>query len=151
MLIKLDDLPEGSTAIIRKIDLPEGLKERILGMGFIPGKKIEVIKKAPLVDPTVYKIGNFRVSLRSSEASKIYVRPINHIPLLICPEGTVCKVSALSYGRRFLNELEKMGISVGKKIHILKNNSGKITIEVDGEIYTVGKGKAAKIFVEVLE
>lgn len=151
MLIKLDELPEGSVAVIEKVDLPEDLKERILGMGFIPGRRIEVVKKAPLVDPTVYKIGNFRVSLRSSEASKIYVKPVNHIPLFLCPEGTVCKVNALAYGRRFLNELARMGLDVGKKIRILRNNSGKITIEVDGNIHTVGKGRASKIFVEVLE
>jgi len=150
MVIKLNELPEGSKAIIERVELPEGLRERILGMGFIPGKMVEAIKKAPLVDPTVYKVGNFRVSLRSSEASKIYVKPIGPIPLVLCPTNVMCRIVALNGGRRFLNNLKSVGIDVGRRIKILNNEFGRLSMEVDGKVYTIGRGMASKIVVEVL-
>jgi len=40
-------------------------------MGFVVGKKVSVIKKAPLRDPIEYKIMGYHISLRNSEAQLI--------------------------------------------------------------------------------
>jgi len=151
MVIKLSDLPEGSKAVIERVDLPENLRERILGMGFVPGKVVETIKKAPLIDPVVYRIGNFRVSLRLSESSKIYVKPIGPVSLAVCPSNVRCKVAALSGGRRFLNNLRAINIGVGKSIKVLRNEFGRLVIEIDGKSFTLGRGMASKILVEVID
>ncbi len=42
-------------------------------MGFVKGKKVTVVKNAPLRDPIEYKIMGYQVSLRRSEASLIEV------------------------------------------------------------------------------
>ena len=42
-------------------------------MGFIRGKKVEVLLNAPLKDPIKYKIMGYEVSLRRSEAEMIEV------------------------------------------------------------------------------
>jgi ferrous iron transport protein B len=42
-------------------------------MGFIKGKKVEMITKAPLQDPTEYKIMDYEVSLRRSEADLVEI------------------------------------------------------------------------------
>lgn len=42
-------------------------------MGFIVGKTVKVIRKAPLHDPVEYEIMNYKVSLRNSEASLIEI------------------------------------------------------------------------------
>ncbi len=42
-------------------------------MGFVKGKTVTVVKKAPLRDPIEYKIMGYDVSLRKSEASLIDV------------------------------------------------------------------------------
>ena len=42
-------------------------------MGFIRGKKVTAIKKAPLQDPAEYRIMDYYVSLRRSEAQLIKV------------------------------------------------------------------------------
>jgi ferrous iron transport protein B len=47
-------------------------------MGFIIGKKVTVIKKAPLKDPVEYRILDYHVSLRNSEAQLIEVERGNH-------------------------------------------------------------------------
>ena len=42
-------------------------------MGFVPGKKVEVIMNAPLKDPVEYEILGYKVSLRREEAALIEV------------------------------------------------------------------------------
>lgn len=42
-------------------------------MGFIVGKTVKVIRKAPLLDPVEYEVMNYKVSLRNSEASLIEI------------------------------------------------------------------------------
>ena len=42
-------------------------------MGFVKGKKVTVLQNAPLKDPIKYKIMDYEVSLRQSEASMIEV------------------------------------------------------------------------------
>ncbi len=42
-------------------------------MGFVVGKKVTVIKKAPLSDPVEYVIMGYHISLRNSEAQLIEV------------------------------------------------------------------------------
>ena len=48
-------------------------RKRIIEMGFIKGMKVTSILNAPLKDPIKYRIMNFEVSLRRSDASKIEI------------------------------------------------------------------------------
>ena len=50
-----------------------GFRKRIIEMGFIQGKQVEVLLNAPLRDPVKYKIMGYEVSLRHSEADQIEV------------------------------------------------------------------------------
>lgn len=69
----LVDLSQGDRAIITKVIGRGAFRKRIQEMGFIPGKLIRVVKKAPLQDPIEYNIMGYNVSLRSSEARLIEV------------------------------------------------------------------------------
>lgn len=72
-MITLFDLSEGQEGIILKIKGRGSFRQRIMEMGFIAGKKVEVIKKAPLRDPVEYRIMGYNVSLRNSEAQLIEI------------------------------------------------------------------------------
>ena len=50
-----------------------GFRKRIVEMGFIKGKVVDVLQNAPLQDPVKYKIMGYEVSLRRSEAEMIEV------------------------------------------------------------------------------
>ncbi len=50
-----------------------GFRRRIVEMGFIKGKVVEVLNRAPLGDPIEYAVMGYNVSLRLSEAEKIEV------------------------------------------------------------------------------
>ena len=71
--MRLSDLQTGSSGVIVKVNGHGGFRKRIVEMGFIKGEPIEVLLNAPLKDPIKYKIMDYEVSLRRSEASMIEV------------------------------------------------------------------------------
>lgn len=72
-MAKLSELNTGEKGVIVKIQGHGGFRKRIIEMGFIQGKIVEVIHKAPLQDPVEYQILGYHVSLRLSEASQIEI------------------------------------------------------------------------------
>ncbi len=69
----LSDLKTGESAIITKVLGQGAFRKRITEMGFVKGKKVTVIKNAPLQDPVEYQIMGYMVSLRRSEAQLVEV------------------------------------------------------------------------------
>ncbi|RLD38366.1 MAG: ferrous iron transport protein B [Bacteroidetes bacterium] len=67
------ELTQGETGIIVKVKGRGAFRKRIIEMGFVVGKKVSVIKKAPLQDPIEYKIMGYDISLRAQEAKMIDV------------------------------------------------------------------------------
>ena len=54
--MRLSDLKTGESATILKVLGHGGFRRRIMEMGFVRGKKVEVVLNAPLHDPIVYRI-----------------------------------------------------------------------------------------------
>jgi ferrous iron transport protein B len=73
----LYELAEGEEGIILKIKGRGQFRQRLSEMGFVAGKNVSVIRKAPLRDPVEYKIMGSHISLRNSEAQLIEVEKGN--------------------------------------------------------------------------
>ncbi len=71
--MKLSELKTGEKGVIVKVKGHGGFRKRIIEMGFIKGKTIEVLLNAPLQDPVKYKLMGYEVSLRHDEAALIEV------------------------------------------------------------------------------
>ena len=71
--MRLSELKTGESGVIVRVSGHGGFRKRIIEMGFIRGKKVEVLLNAPLKDPVKYKIMGYEVSLRHSEADQIEV------------------------------------------------------------------------------
>lgn len=71
--LHLSDVKTGEEAIITKVVGHGAFRKRITEMGFVKGKKVKVIKNAPLQDPVEYEIMDYRISLRRTEAAMIEV------------------------------------------------------------------------------
>jgi len=71
--LTLSDLSPGEKGIITKVKGHGAFRKRILEMGFIAGKEVGVIQRAPLMDPVEYNVMGYNVSLRNSEARLIEV------------------------------------------------------------------------------
>jgi Fe2+ transport system protein FeoA len=74
---RLSSYNEGDQLVVCRIEGPAVFKKRIMEMGFIPGEKISIVKRAPLKDPLELLLKNYHLALRVSEAEKIYVMPVD--------------------------------------------------------------------------
>ena len=71
--MKLSELKTGERAVIVKVNGHGSFRKRIIEMGFVRGKLVNVILNAPLKDPIEYEIIGYKISLRREEAEKIEV------------------------------------------------------------------------------
>ena len=71
--MRLSELKSGEKGVIVKVLGHGGFRKRIIEMGFIKGKTVEVVLNAPLKDPIKYKILGYEISLRRNEADMIEV------------------------------------------------------------------------------
>ncbi|MFW5658009.1 MAG: ferrous iron transport protein B [Bacteroidota bacterium] len=117
----LSELKNGQTGIITKVRGRGAFRKRIIEMGFVKGKKVTVIKNAPLKDPIEYSIMGYFVSLRRSEAAKIEI-------LTAGIDGSPAeKTSSVQLPEKYL---EIKAREIGKTINIAlvgNPNSGKTT------------------------
>lgn len=89
--MRLSELKTGEKGVIVKVLGHGGFRKRIVEMGFIKGKTVEVLLNAPLKDPVKYKVMGYEISLRHQEADMIEViseeearamiKPSFHAPL----------------------------------------------------------------------
>ena len=81
--MKLSEVKNSETVVITKLLGHGSFRKRISEMGFIKGKEVRVIKNAPFNGPIEYKIINYNVSLRKSEADLIEVLPLDEFKHII--------------------------------------------------------------------
>lgn len=71
--MRLSELRTGEKGIIVKVMGRGAFRKRIIEMGFIRGKEVDVIQNAPLKDPIHYRVMGYDVSLRRNDAAMIEV------------------------------------------------------------------------------
>lgn len=74
-MLGLDAASVGSFVTVQDLSSTGMLRERMLALGLTKGARIEVVRKGPSGDPTVYNIRGAMIALRREEASLI---KINH-------------------------------------------------------------------------
>jgi ferrous iron transport protein B len=129
--MRLSELTTGEKGIIVKVMGRGAFRKRIIEMGFIRGKEVEVIQNAPLKDPIHYKVMGYDVSLRRSEAGLIEVLSVAGY------EKNQNKVMAKddrpmnSFITPLGEELKSLAIEKGKTINVAlvgNPNCGKTTL-----------------------
>ena len=120
--IRLCDLKTGEEGVIVKVMGHGAFRKRITEMGFVRGKKVKVIKNAPLLDPVEYQIMDYNVTLRRSEAKLVEV---------VSPELAEGLVNLKYEGTLTEDLLRKTAGEKGKVINVAlvgNPNSGKTTL-----------------------
>ncbi len=152
MIIALKDCPENTKCILIDSKIPDSLKNRLMGMGWIPGKTIQVVRRAPMGDPTIYLVDSTKIFLREEESRLITVKPIYPAPLSIVEKGTYKIVEFFGGGPRFVERAKTSGLAIGKTIYVIDNVlRGKLTVKIDDRVLRVGRGFSEKIFVEPID
>jgi ferrous iron transport protein B len=119
--VTLLDLSPGDLAQIVKVRGRGAFRKRITEMGFVVGKSVKAVRKAPMLDPVEYEVMGYKVSLRNSEASLIEIdKDFSHAD------------NSLNYNGTFETDTEiSVKINPRKVIYValLGNpNSGKTTL-----------------------
>jgi len=76
MMTTLDQIPLGNSARVAQVDGDDGVSMRLMEMGLIDGVPVKVVGAAPFGGPREYLVRGFRLSLRSTEASRVAVAPL---------------------------------------------------------------------------
>jgi len=71
--MRLSELKTGERGVVVKVLGHGGFRKRIVEMGFIKGKTVEVLLNAPLKDPIKYSLMGYEISLRRQEAEMIEI------------------------------------------------------------------------------
>lgn len=69
----LDQIAPGASASVVAVDGDDAVARRLAAMGFWPGTRVEVVRRAPLGDPTQYALRGYRLALRRQEAQRVLV------------------------------------------------------------------------------
>ena len=72
----LASLPQGDSATLHHLDLPEAFAHRLMQLGFIPGVLVEAAHQAPGGDPRVYRVDGSEIALRQETAALMWITPI---------------------------------------------------------------------------
>lgn len=72
----LDQLREGQRGRVVGVDGNDALAMRLLEMGITEGQEVHVLGFAPFGDPVEVEVRGYRLSLRTAEARRIQVQPI---------------------------------------------------------------------------
>lgn len=71
----LDRARPGARLVVDRVDADGSPASRRLGdLGVLPDTPISVVRRAPLGDPSEYALRGYRLCLRRSEASRVWVR-----------------------------------------------------------------------------
>lgn len=73
----LNEMETGETVVVRTVGGTGELRQHFLDMGIIPGAKITLSKVAPMGDPLEFRIHNYELTLRKSDAEKISAEKIS--------------------------------------------------------------------------
>ncbi|MEZ4996950.1 MAG: FeoA domain-containing protein [Bacteroidales bacterium] len=85
--MRLSELATSQKGVITRIHGNGAFRKRIMEMGFIRGKNVEVIRNA-LPDPVEYRVMGYNVSLRRREAWLVEVIPGEEYRVETAPEIT---------------------------------------------------------------
>jgi len=69
----LNTVPIGSRVRVTGVRLAGARSQRLMEMGLIEGAELQLIRRAPFGDPLQLRLGDYELSLRSSEAELIDV------------------------------------------------------------------------------
>ena len=72
-MMTLDQMRPGGECRIKRLSICDKLGQRLMDMGVYPGRKLKVIRNAPLNDPMEVEVDGYFVSLRHDEARFVEV------------------------------------------------------------------------------
>jgi ferrous iron transport protein A len=71
----LAELGRGERAIV--VGYSDGVEpstaRRLFDLGLVPGIEVELVRRAPLRDPVIFRVGDYEIALRAAQSRCIHV------------------------------------------------------------------------------
>ena len=163
-ITSLDKLAPGESGRVRSLTGRGAVRRRLADMGLTTGAVIEMVKVSPLGDPVEFRLRDYHLSLRRSEAELIEVELIHErlpsskknsgngraLPLAGCRSGQQVIILRTRGGRRINQRLKTLGLIPGAELQIINNDfPGPLIItDLDGNRKILGRGMAMHILVK---
>ena len=74
-VMALSEIAVGQSAVVDSLELPHDVRDHLMHLGFLPEATIDVLRRAPAGDPTVYRVEGAEIALRRETARHIHVLP----------------------------------------------------------------------------
>ena len=69
----LSQMGPGTSAVVVGVAADPAVARRLASLGFRPGTAVSCVRRAPMGDPTVYRLRSYEVCLRRREAGYVTV------------------------------------------------------------------------------
>jgi Fe2+ transport system protein FeoA len=79
-VMALSEVEVGKSAVVASLELPHDVLDHLMHLGFLPDATIDVLRRAPAGDPTVYRVEGAEIALRRETARHIHVRRPDQAP-----------------------------------------------------------------------
>ncbi|MEJ5166587.1 MAG: FeoA domain-containing protein [Thermoanaerobaculia bacterium] len=145
--IRLSEVEDDTLVLVKSIEAPKNIKQKLMDLGILPNKLIFKEKEAPLGDPIEIICGGIHISLGKREAEKILVIKKETIKLSKAPRGNFY-ISFLKASSIQAKKLTDLGIVPGKIVEVLENNEGSIKLKIDGNILILDESIGSFIYLE---
>ena len=75
----LADLTPGAFAVVVRVaaDQSPATARRLEDLGFTPGTVVQVVRRAPLKDPVIYRVKDYEMCLRLAQAAFVHVMAVD--------------------------------------------------------------------------
>jgi ferrous iron transport protein A len=77
LVMALSEIEVGASAVVDSLELPHDVLDHLMHLGFLPEATIDVLRRAPAGDPTVYRVEGAEIALRRETARHIHVRRLD--------------------------------------------------------------------------
>ncbi|MCX2933216.1 FeoA family protein [Mycobacterium sp. CVI_P3] len=77
--VTLADLRPGDRARVigYRDELAGSTARRFFDLGIVPGREVTMVRRAPLRDPVIYRVGDYEIALRTAQSRCIRVEPVS--------------------------------------------------------------------------
>jgi ferrous iron transport protein A len=72
--LHLDEAEPGRRVVVVHLQGRGQSRRRLLAVGMVPGAIVDVVRRAPLKDPVVYRVKGTDISIRARDAHMVQVR-----------------------------------------------------------------------------
>ena len=156
-LLPLLVLEKGERGLVKSIEGGRDFKDWVSEFGINEGSEIEFLSHIPH-ESLVLKIADNEIRIGPGRASRVWVEDEGKVTQLnYLQEGKIARVTKVTGGTRYREEMEEIGLREGIEISLIGREpslvsplrrGNYVSAKLGDQLITIGRGMAEKVWVE---